>query len=68
MGVAKWGRECELQMGVAKGGHENKKIGGVCKSDPEGSNYLIKKCTKKICSVGNIGPGRLGPFFNRSVP
>ena len=55
-------------MGVAKGGRENKKIGGVCKWDPEGSNYLIKKIVQKICSVGNIGPSRLGPFFNRSVP
>ena len=68
MGVAKWGRKCGSRMGVTKGGRENKKIGGVCKWDPEGSNYLIKKLYEKICSVGNIGPGRLGPFFNRSVP
>ena len=56
------------RMWVAKVGRENKKIGGVCEGDFEGSNYLIKKLVQKICSVGNIGPGMLGPFFNRSVP
>ena len=76
MGVAKWGREWESRMGVAKWGREGesrkwvakiKKYRGVCKGDPEGSNYLIKNSTK-IGSAGNIGPGRLGPFFKRSVP
>ena len=77
MGSRNGGREMGSQMGVAKGSRESdsqmwvakiKKSGGVCKWDPEGSNYLIKKLYKKICSVGNIGPGRLGPFFNRRVP
>ena len=58
-GVANVGRE----MGDAK----IKKYRGVCKGDPEGSNYLLKNSTK-IGNVGNIGPGRLGPFFNHSVP
>ena len=73
MRVAKWGRECELRNGVAnvsrEMGSRNKKIwGAYVKEDPEGSNYLNKKIVRKICSVGNIGPGRLGPVFNRSVP
>ena len=63
MGVAKWSHEHESRIGVAK----IKKYRGICKGDPEGSNYLIKNSTK-IGIVGNIGPGRLGPFFNRSVP
>ena len=42
MRVAKWGRECMSRMWVAK----IKKFEGVCKWDPEGSNYLIKNCTK----------------------
>ena len=67
MGVAKWGRECGSRMGVASVGRENKKYRGVCKGDPEESNYLIKN-SMKIGNVGNIGPGRLCPFFNRSVP
>ena len=67
MGVANVGRECGSRVGVAKWGREKKKISGVCKGDPEGSNYLIEKSTK-IGNVGNIGPGRLGPFFKRSVP
>ena len=62
MGPRMW-----VAMGVAKWGRENKKYWGVCKGDPEGSNYLIKN-SKKIGNVGNIGPGRLGPFFNHSVP
>ena len=62
MWVANVSREWESRNGVAK-----EKISGVCKGDPEGSNYLIKNSTK-IWNVGNIGPGRLGPFFNRSVP
>ena len=63
-GVANVGRKWESRNGVAK----IKKIGAYVKGDPEGSNYLNKKIVRKICSVGNIGPGRLGPFFNRSVP
>ena len=63
MWVANGIRECGSRMGVAK----IKKYRGVCKGDPEGSNYLIKNSTK-IGNVGNIGPGRLGPFFNCSVP
>ena len=62
MGVAKGSRKSESRMWVAK-----IKNRGVCKWDPKGSNYLIKN-VRKICSGGNIGPGRLGPFFNRSVP
>ena len=42
-GVVNVGREWESRKGVAK----IEKIGGVCKWDPEGSNYLIKNCTKK---------------------
>ena len=43
MGVANVSRESELQNEVANGSHEMaspkiKKIGGVCKWDPEGSN------------------------------
>ena len=45
-----------------------KKIGAYVIEDPEGSNYLNKKNSTKIGSVGNVGPGRLGPFFKRSVP
>ena len=37
------GRECGSRVGVAKWGRERKKYRGVCKGDPEGSNYLIKK-------------------------
>ena len=48
-------------------GRENKKSGAYVIEDPEGSNYLNKNSTK-IGSVGNVGPGRLGPFFKRSVP
>ena len=67
--VANGSREWESRNGVANMSREIKKIGGVCKKDPKGSNYLIKKlCTKEICSVDNIGPGWLGPFFKRSVP
>ena len=44
-----------------------KKIGAYVIEVPEGSNYLNKNSTK-IGSVGNVGPGRLGPFFKRSVP
>ena len=76
MRVAKWGRECGSRMRVANVGREwesrngvakIKKYQGVCKGDPKGSIYLIKNSTK-IGNVGNIGPGRLGPVFNRSVP
>ena len=67
MGVAKWGRECESRKEVANVGCENKKIGAYVIEVPEGSNYLNKNSTK-IGSVGNVGPGRLGPFFKRSVP
>ena len=46
-GVANVGREWESQMLVANVGREmgsrKKKYRGVCKGDPEGSNYLIKK-------------------------
>ena len=46
--VANVGHECGSRMVVAKWGRENKKIGGVCKWDPEGSSYLIKKCVPNI--------------------
>ena len=60
---------CESRKdGVANVGRKNKKIGAYVNEDPEGSNYLNKKKYEKIGSVGNIGPGRLGPFFKRSVP
>ena len=60
-------------MGVASGSREwrreQKNGGGVyVMGIPKGVINSIKKLYEKICSVGNIGPGRLGPFFNRSVP
>ena len=71
MGLRRWvangSREGGSRGGVAKWGRENKKYRGICKGDPEGSNYLIKN-SMKIGNVGNIGPGRLGPVFKRSVP
>ena len=76
MGVVNGSRECGSRMGVANVGRKWETRNGVVKiknigayviEDPEGSNYLIKNSTK-IGNVGNIGPGRLGPFFNRSVP
>ena len=33
-----WSREMGSRMGVVKWGHENKKFGGICNWDPEGSN------------------------------
>ena len=46
-GVTNVGRKCESRMWVVNVGREmgsrKKKYWGVCKGDPEGSNYLIKK-------------------------
>ena len=52
MGVTNVSRESESRNEVANGSREMgspkiKKIGGVCKGDPEGSNYLIKKLYEK---------------------
>ena len=55
-------------MSHEDGGRKNKKFGGVCNGYPKGSNKLIKNNVQKICSVENISPGWLGPFFNHSMP
>ena len=46
-GVMNVRHERESQVGITKWGHEkNKKIGGICNWDPEGSNELRKKLYK----------------------